>query len=183
MTIAIRFLDKDKTSPLGLLLVGLVSIAALAASARIQVPMYPVPVTLQTAVVLLLPCLLGWRVALGVLAAYFAAGAAGLPVFAGAITGPAYFFGPTGGYLVGFAAAMTMVGLTFERKNDMSFIALFALMIAGHALILMLGTMWLAYGVPSLGMAQAFATGVVPFLIGSVLKSALVSSAVKALSK
>ncbi len=183
MATAITFIEKNKTSPFGLFLMSALSIAALIASARIQVPMLPVPITLQTAVVLILPCVLGWRLALGVLGSYLAAGAMGLPVFAsGALAGPAYFFGPTGGYLVGFAAATIMVGAAFTYKKQWSFLALSALMLAGHALILTTGALWLAYGAPSLGLSQAFLVGVTPFLFGSVVKSGLAASIVKGFS-
>lgn len=184
MTRALAYIEKTKTSPLGAALLGLLSIAALAASAKIQVPMIPVPVTLQTAVVLLLPCLLGTRLSLAVLAGYFAAGAMGLPVFAGAgLAGPAYFVGPTGGYLIGFVAAAAFVGSMAASRPIWSFAALTALMLAGHAVILAFGTAWLAYGLPALGWQAAFAAGTVPFLAGSALKSALVAASVKALQK
>lgn len=183
MATTITLIEKSKTSPLGLFLIGALSIAALAASARIQVPMIPVPITLQTAVVLILPCLLGWRIALGILAAYFAAGAAGLPVFAGVLAGPAYFVGPTGGYLLGFAVAMSLTGIIFERKAKWSFLELGGLMLAAHMIILALGAFWLAFGAPMLGMTQALATGVYPFVIGSVLKAGLAAAAIKAATK
>jgi biotin transport system substrate-specific component len=181
MAIAINLLEKIKTSPSGILLIGLGSIAALAASAKLQVPMLPVPITLQTAVVLLLPCLLGWRLALTILGGYFATGAAGIPVFAGTTAGPTYFFGPTGGYLIGFALATFVVGTLFDRKANWSFFSLAALMLAGHIVILSSGALWLAYGMPSIGISKAIATGIVPFLIGSIVKSAIVSATVKAI--
>lgn len=166
--------------------IGLLSIAALIASARIQVPLYPVPVTLQTALVLLLPCLIGTRFSLGVLSAYFAAGFAGLPVFAmaaGSVAGPAYFFGPTGGYLLGFVAATFFVGLCYEQKNLRSLPVIFLLMLAGHAIILLFGAIWLAYGLPSLGFQTAVLVGIVPFLLGSLLKSGLACLIAEACNK
>ena len=76
----------------------------LAASAKIEVPFYPVPMTLQTLAVLTLGALFGARLAAATVALYLAEGLVGLPVFAGAVAGPAYLAGPTGGYLVGFLA-------------------------------------------------------------------------------
>lgn len=145
--------------------------------------MIPVPITLQTAVVLILPCLLGWRVALGILAAYFAAGAAGLPVFAGPLSGPAYFFGPTGGYLLGFVVAASLAGIAFQSKDKWSFLELSGVMLGAHMIILGFGAFWLAYGTPMLGMDMALATGVYPFVIGSIVKSGLAASVIKALTK
>jgi biotin transport system substrate-specific component len=179
MATTATLIEKTKTSPLGMFLIGALSIAALAASAKIQVPMIPVPITLQTAVVLILPCLLGWRMGWSVLAAYFAAGAMGLPVFAGALSGPAYFFGPTGGYLVGFIAAMVFAGMIYEKKKDWSFLSLSALMLVGHVIILALGVLWLAYGIPFLGLSAAIASGFIPFIFGTILKSGLAAAVVK----
>lgn len=180
MTAAIALIEKTKTSPLGFCLIGVLSILALVASARIQIPMVPVPITLQTAIVLLMPCLLGTRFALTILSTYLAMGFAGLPVFAGPLAGPAYFFGPTGGYLVGFVAAATMVGMMYDSMKSWNFWTLGALMLAGHAVILLAGATWLAFGVPSLGLAAAITGGVIPFIIGSVLKSAFVAASIKA---
>ena len=180
MTAAIALIEKTKTSPLGFCLIGALSIMALVASARIQIPMVPVPVTLQTAVVLLMPCLLGTRLALAILGTYLAMGIAGLPVFAGLITGPAYFSGPTGGYLLGFVVAAGLVGYIYENVRSWNFWTLSALMLLGHAFILLAGATWLGFGVPSLGFTAAVASGVVPFLIGSVIKSAFAAAALKA---
>ena len=180
MTTAANFFEKAKTSPVAVFMIGLATIAALAASARIQVPMVPVPITFQTVVVLMMPFLLGYRMALGILAGYFMAGLMGAPVFASG-AGPAYFAGPTGGYLAGFAAAVMLMGAALEYKPTWSFPALAALMLAGHAVILFLGALWLAYGVPALGAEKAAMTGVVPFLSGSLLKSLLAAALVKSI--
>ena len=76
----------------------------LTLSAKIQVPFWPVPMTMQTFVVLVLGVAYGWRLAGATVLLYLAQGALGLPVFA-AGGGPAYMDGPTGGYLVGFLLA------------------------------------------------------------------------------
>ena len=92
-------------------LAGIVGFAALVAlGARLSVPLWPVPITLQVPFVLLAGALLGARAGAGSMATYLAAGALGLPVFS-AGGGPGYFLGPTGGYLVGFVAAAALVGL------------------------------------------------------------------------
>ncbi len=142
--------------------------------------MIPVPITLQTVVVLMLPFMLGYRMALAVVAGYFTAGLLGAPVFASG-AGPAYFAGPTGGYLAGFAAAVMMMGAALNYRKEWSLAPLICLMLAGHAVILALGAIWLAYGIPSLGMTQAVMTGVVPFLGGSVIKSLIAAMLVKAI--
>ena len=74
----------------------------LALSSQIKVPMYPVPMTMQTFAVTLVGALYGWRLGAVTVIAWLAQGAMGLPVFAGAVGGAAYFAGPTGGYLLAF---------------------------------------------------------------------------------
>ncbi len=187
MTLAHILTKRTTISPVWMtLLAGCGSIAALIISARVQVPMIPVPITFQTAVILALPCLLGVRMALGTLGSYFALGAMGLPVFAmtaGALPGAAYFAGPTGGYLAGFVLAMMMVGgvyhfLKTRASSRGDFLTLFALMLAGHGVILAAGMAWLAFGPTHMGAAAAFTAGVVPFIAGSLLKSGIAASVV-----
>lgn len=168
-------------------LVGALSIAALIASARVQVPMIPVPITLQTALVLMLPCLLGLRMGLSVLGSYMALGALGFPVFAMAAATPpglAYFFGPTGGYLAGFMIAAALVGYIYgKRPVSRNLPALFTLMLLGHTAILLCGVTWLAFGVPHLGIEAAVSGGLMPFLSGSLLKSGMAAAFIGYLQK
>ena len=96
----------------------------LAISAKVQVPFYPVPLTLQTLVVLLLGATLGARLAAASVALYLIEGLAGLPVFAGAVAGPVYMAGPTGGFLVGFLAAAALIGFAADRRWDRTWIRL-----------------------------------------------------------
>ena len=173
------------------------TVALLTLSAKVQIPMLPVPMTLQTAVVLALPCLFGRKMALSSIGSYLALGFMGVPVFAlGAGAGPAYFVGPTAGYLIGFMAAAYIVGIFYKNKGDtinivspshksslLSFVFLSALMLVGHGLILGLGTLWLAYGAPSLGSTAAITAGFMPFIAGSVLKSLMAAAFVKAFQK
>lgn len=176
-----------KIHPLMVYLVaGAVSIAALIASARIQVPMIPVPITFQTVVVLMLPCLLGTRGALGALFGYMALGALGLPVFAittGALPGLAYFAGPTGGYLAGFVVAAALVGFLCETRRPDTLPILFMLMLLGHTAILLCGVLWLAYGLPHIGINAAISGGLIPFLSGSLLKAGIAAAFVRHLQK
>ena len=83
--------------------------AILAISAKINVPMLPVPMTMQTFAVLLIAMAYGWRLGAATIIAYLAEGALGLPVFAGG-GGLAYMAGPTGGYLFGFVLSALIVG-------------------------------------------------------------------------
>jgi biotin transport system substrate-specific component len=128
--------------------------------------------TMQTLVVLLIGAAYGPKLGVATIAAYLIEGAAGLPVFAGPVGGLAYMAGPTGGFLAGFVVAAFAMGWLCERGWDGSATRLFAAMMLGHAMILALGWAWLAFGL-HLGMSKAWLVGVLPFIAGSVVKSAL----------
>lgn len=142
----------------------------LALSAKVQIPFYPVPMTLQTLAVLAIGAVFGARLATATLALYLIEGIVGLPVFAGAVAGPAYMVGPTGGYLVGFLVAGAFLGALADRGTLRSLLGLSVAMIAGHALIFALGFGWLALGV---GASKAWAVGVAPFYAATLVKTAL----------
>jgi biotin transport system substrate-specific component len=150
---------------------------ALAVSAKVQVPFYPVPMTLQTLVVLMLAAAYGARLAAATVALYLVAGLFGAPVFAGASAGPAYVAGPTGGYLAGFFAAAALVGFLAERGWGRSWPRLLAAMTAGHAVIFLLGFAWLAV---LIGPVKAFAFGVAPFALATIVKTLLACALVSA---
>ncbi|WP_235830099.1 biotin transporter BioY [Algihabitans albus] len=144
----------------------------LTISAKIQVPFWPVPMTLQTGVVLALGAALGWRLAGAGVLTYLLQGAVGLPVFAGG-AGFAYMTGPTGGYLLGFLVAALVVGRLAERGWDRSLLGSFAAMLLGNSLLFLCGVGYLA---ALIGVEQAISVGLLPFLAGEVLKIALVTA-------
>ncbi len=141
----------------------------LAISAKVQVPFWPVPMTMQTFIVLMLGATLGSRLAAATVVAYLVEGAAGLPVFATG-AGLAYLTGPTGGYLIGFLVAATCVGWLAERGFGRSIMTTFVAFVFGEALIFTLGTGWLASIV---GFDKALSVGLIPFLPGEAVKVAL----------
>ena len=148
------------------------------ASAKVQVPFYPVPMTFQTAVVLLIGATYGLRLGVATLALYLAEGAAGLPVFQSTPEkgiGLAYMVGPTGGYLLGFLAAAVIAGWTAERSRHGLTTVLGLL--AGIVSIHLLGAAWLA---TLIGPAKAVSLGVAPFILGDAVKLALVAVAAEA---
>lgn len=147
--------------------------ALLTLSAKIQVPLPPVPMTLQTLVVLMIGAGFGWRLGGATVALYLAQGMAGVPVFAGAAAGPLYFAGPTGGFLVGFLAAAVLAGALAERGWDRPLLRVLALMALGHAVIFACGVGWLS---ALIGPAKAWAVGAVPFFAATVLKTALAAA-------
>ncbi len=148
------------------------------ASAKVQLPFYPVPLTMQTFAVLAIGAALGWRLGLATVLLYLAEGAAGLPVFAGTPEkgiGLAYMMGPTGGYLLGYLPAAAICGWLAERGWDRS-VALTALaMLAGTVMIYLPGLLWLGAVV---GWDKpVLAWGLTPFLLGDLLKLGLASAA------
>jgi biotin transport system substrate-specific component len=162
----------------GLLRVALLAIAGaalLTLAAKIKVPFYPVPMTLQTLAIAVIAASFGARLAAITVLLYLAQGMLGLPVFTNtppAVAGLAYMTGPTGGYLVGFVAAALLVGHLAERGWDRSLPVLFAAMMLGDAVILACGTGWLAFGV-GMGLDKALQVGLYPFLLAALLKEAL----------
>jgi biotin transport system substrate-specific component len=143
---------------------------ALALSAKAQVDFYPVPMTLQTLVVLAIGAAYGARLAAATVGLYLAEGLIGLQVFAGLSAGPAYMAGPTGGYLVGFLIAAAFVGWLAERGWDRSLGWLLAAMTIGHVIIFACGFGWLAGLV---GPQKAWVAGVVPFFAATIVKTLL----------
>jgi biotin transport system substrate-specific component len=147
----------------------------LVVSAKIQVPFYPVPMTLQTLAVLALPALLGARLGAATVALYLLEGLIGLPVFAGAGVGLAYMVGPTGGYLAGFLVAAAVVGFLADRGWTRGWLLALAAMTLGHVVIFALGFGWLAYGL-HLGAAKSWAVGVAPFWAATIAKTLLAAA-------
>jgi biotin transport system substrate-specific component len=171
---------RDRTAAFRAAILVLAGSALLALSAKIQVPLPPVPMTLQTLVVLLIGATYGWRLGGATVLLYLAEGMLGLPVFANtppAAPSPAYLLGPTGGYLAGYLAAAIVMGLLAERGWDRSLGRVVVMMTIGHAIIFAFGLAWLAYLV---GPATAWLVGAAPFLVGTVLKTALAVALMKA---
>lgn len=171
----------------------------LTISAKIKVPFYPVPMTLQTFAIMALAAAYGSRLAVLTVLAYLLAGALGLPVFTNtppAIAGPTYFLGTTGGFLVGFILLALIVGSAADRGWDRSIPKLFGAMIVADLVVFVFGFAWLAWfatlspgllemlglpeGTNGTGMAFAWSQGVVPFLLADLLKIALAAMAIPA---
>ena len=139
----------------------------LAVSAQFKIPLYPVPVTGQTLVVLLIGMTYGPRLGGVTIAAYLLEGALGLPVFAGGAAGVAVLMGPTAGYLFGFLLAATAMGYLAERGIGRTVVSTIVAMVIGNCVIYLCGALWLANFI---GFGQAIAAGVLPFLYGDALK-------------
>ncbi|WP_100965479.1 biotin transporter BioY [Bosea sp. FBZP-16] len=151
----------------------------LAIASQISVPMLPVPMTMQTLAVILIGALYGWRLGVLTILAWLGEAATGLPVLANGSGGLAPFMGPTAGYLASFPLVAALVGWLAERGwngNRPAFAV--AAMLLGHALCLAFGAAWLA---TLIGAEKAMFAGVVPFLLGSLVKSGLGAAILMAL--
>jgi len=159
----------DRLWPTAVVLAGS---ALLTLAAKIQVPFYPVPMTMVTAVVFLLGLALGPAMAVATVATYLLEGALGLPVFSGTPErgiGLAYMAGPTGGYLLGFLFAAAICGLAARR--GLRRLALASAILLATLAIYLPGALWLSAFV---GAKSAWAVGIAPFLLGDALKLAVV---------
>ena len=153
----------------------------LAISSKIKIPFYPVPMTMQTFVVLFIGIAFGWKLAIATISLYLFEGIIGLPVFSGTPEkglGLAYFTGPTMGYLVGFLVAGYISG-KFEYNNN--FIENFFKLILATSFIYILGILWLGN---LIGWEKPlFKLGAQPFLIAELLKIVIATLAVNQIKK
>ena len=161
----------------------------LVVSAKVQVPFWPVPMTMQTFVVLVLAIAYGPRLGTVTVALYLFEGAVGLPVFAKG-GGLAYFSSPTGGYLIGFLVAAWTVGWLAERGWDRSVVTTALAMLIGEVVIFAFGLAWLGWfianakGLPLMaGYKAAIAAGVTPFLLAEAFKILLATVTVQLIWK
>lgn len=150
----------------------------LAVSAKIQVPFWPVPVTMQSLAVLMIGITFGSRLATATVLAYLAEGLVGLPVFAGAGAGLGYFMGPSAGYLLGFLIAAPFIGWMAQRGWDRTLGRAAVAMAFGHVLLFVPGVLWLAV---LFGLPKAVAVGLTPFIAATMIKTGLGVALVAAL--
>lgn len=172
-TLVNSFLGKENTMLRNVLLVIAGSIA-LWISAKINVPYYPVPATMQTFVVMIIGMAFGWKLGAATVGLYLAQGAAGLPVFAGTPEkglGLLYMAGPTGGFLLGFVLAAIAVGYLAERGFDRNIFTTAIAMLVGTALIYIPGLLYLG---SLLGWDKPILQwGMIPFLYLDAMKIVL----------
>jgi biotin transport system substrate-specific component len=172
----VAFLDRAAPSQRALPVVAVIAFSALLAlSAKIEVPFWPVPMTLETFAVLALAGFFRARLAAASVLLWLVEGAAGMPVFAGPAAGPLYFLGPTAGYLAGFFLAAIIVGFAADRRVRNRPILLFLSMLAGVAVIYAAGFAWLAH---LIGGTKAVEAGILPFIPADLTKAALAAALV-----
>jgi biotin transport system substrate-specific component len=158
------------------LLLGL-GVAALVIAAKIRVPFWPVPMTMQTFAVLSIGAAYGWRLGGATVLAYLAVGALGFDVFTSSsaeIHGLAYMMGGTGGYLAGFVLAAIALGALARAGWDRSPLRMGAAMLAGQVLVFLPGVLWLGHlYAGAQGWGWVLEVGLVNFLPAEALKMAL----------
>lgn len=173
-TLAATLWPEGKTSPvIRNATLAVLGSALMWLSAKVQVPLYPVPITMQTLVVLVLGVAYGPRLGAATMILYLLEGAIGLPVFAGGWTEGGGFhllYGPTGGYLAGFVVAAAVCGRLAQQGWDRQIVTAAGAMIIGNLIIYALGLTWLSI---QIGVADAVKYGILPFLVGDALKIAL----------
>ena len=162
-----------ETSLIKSLFLAILGSILLAVSAKIKIPFYPVPMTMQTFVVLFLGIFLGWKLGLFTVTLYLLEGIAGLPVFAGTPEkglGLVYFTGPTMGYLIGFLAAVLFSGyFNFDNNFFKNFIKL----LFSVSFIYIFGLIWLG---SLIGWNKPiFELGAQPFLLAELFKISLLA--------
>ena len=153
----------------------------LTISAKVKIPFYPVPMTMQTFVVLLMGITFGWKIGIATISLYLLEGIIGLPVFAGTPEkgiGLAYFMGPTMGYLIGFLFATFFAG--YLNLNTNIFIV-FLKLILSVSIIYIFGILWLGN---LIGWDKPiFELGLMPFLLAELFKISLLTILTKKLIK
>ena len=153
----------------------------LTLAAKVQIPFYPVPMTMQTFAVLALGMALGWRLGTASVLFYLAQGAVGLPVFSGTPEkgiGLLYMAGPTGGYLLGFVLAAGVCGWLAERGWDRKVLTTALAMVIGNVAIYIPGVLYL--GVLFGWDKPILEWGLTPFLLGDLAKLALAAAVLPA---
>lgn len=138
----------------------------------ITVPVSPVPIALANFIILLSVSVLGWKLGTISCALYILLGLCGLPVFAGYTAGAAKLFGPTGGYIIGYIFMALIAGLITEKFKGNRAIHFFG-MVAGTIVLYIFGTAWLAFQA-GMGFYAALLAGVIPFILGDLVKIIIV---------
>ncbi|HBZ44968.1 MAG TPA: biotin transporter BioY [Maritimibacter sp.] len=159
-------------------------IALMTLAAKIRVPMWPVPITMQTFGVLTIGTVLGLRLGLFAMVGYLALGMLGVQVFTGESAGLAYMAGPTGGYLVGFAVAAGVMGYLARRGWDRSVASMAGAMLIGNAIIYVFGLAGMSMiFLADKGAAWVLQYGFTNFMVGDALKLVLAALVVPGLWK
>jgi len=161
--------------------IALIGSIALAISSKVKIPFYPVPMTMQTLVVIMIGAAFGWKLGLATVSLYLVEGIIGLPVFSGTPEkgiGLVYFTGPTMGYLIGFLVAVFLTGKFNYSKN---LITNFLKLTFATSFIYLLGMVWLG---SLIGWDKPiFKLGAQPFLLAELFKILIATFAINQIIK
>ena len=161
--------------------IALIGSIVLAISSKVKIPFYPVPMTMQTLVVIMIGVVLGWKLGLATVSLYLFEGIIGLPVFSGTPekgVGFIYFTGPTMGYLIGFLVAVFFTGKFKFSKN---LITNFLKLTVATSFIYLLGMAWLG---SLIGWDKPiFKLGAQPFLLAELFKILIATFAINQIIK
>lgn len=153
----------------------MLGVLGLTLCAQVRAPFWPVPLTLQTFGLLLIGAIYGARLSVWTVGTYLFLGGLGVPVFAGADQGAKAFFGPAGGYLIGFSFAAPLLGRLVERGWDRTPRRLMTALAAAAGVPLITSAIWLSFQVEAdshqhWGLWKAVRVGVLPYLPGALLE-------------
>jgi biotin transport system substrate-specific component len=161
--------------------VALLGSILLAISSKVKIPFYPVPMTMQTLVVIVIGIAFGWKLGIATISLYLFEGILGMPVFSGTPekgVGLIYFTGPTMGYLIGFLIAVFLAGKFIYNNN---LIQNFLKILLATSFIYLLGVIWLG---SLIGWDKPiFKLGVQPFLLAELFKILIATFAIKQILK
>ena len=152
--------------------------ALLCATSQIEIPLKPVPVTLQTVAVMLIGLTYSPRRAVEAISLWIALAAVGFPVLAEFSGGLAKLMGPTGGYIAGFVLAVYLMATLKEKFSLNSWQSDVLLTLLGTLVVFTTGTLWLSH---LIGWSNAFSYGVLPFILPGVVKGGLLCTALQIL--
>ena len=158
-----------RTGVLADLLLVAAGAAFVAGSAQVTIERWPVPITGQTFGVLLVGASLGSARGLASVGLYVLVGLLGAPIYQDQHHGIDYFLGPTGGYLIGFVVAATLVGYLAEQRWDRRLSSAVAAMLTGNVVVYAIGLPWLAAELDA-GFTETLEAGLYPFVVGDLLK-------------
>ncbi|MER8670060.1 biotin transporter BioY [Mesorhizobium sp. M1156] len=178
--ISLALPEKGAARLAGQLLLAIAGTLLLISSAKTKVMLGPVDISMQTLAVFLIAACFGMRLGVATLLLYMAEGALGLPVFQSTPEkgiGIAYMLGSTGGYLAGFVVMAAIVGWAADRGWDRHPIKLFNAMLVAEIVMMAMGFAWLAL---LIGPEKSWQFGVLPFIVGDLIKVALAATLVPA---
>ena len=171
-TLADRIFARSITTDLVLVAAGA---ALTAGAAQLFIPLWPVPITMQTLAVLLVGSTLGAARGAASMGLYLLLGLVGLPVYSEGASGAAVLFGPTGGYIVGFVFAAALTGWLAQRNWDKKFLGAALSFLAGTVVIFAFGLVWLSLAL-SANLEQTLSWGLYPFILGGIVKAAIAAA-------